>query len=188
MTENIQYQNIETLAQDILIQQAQLDSKKEENQELLDQVTTPETNKVWLRLENISFRNFIIVNAELLGRLKETLGELKKEEVTQDQVTTVYHLILVITNQAKYKEDLLRPLIEEKDLEGAQLCQGNQIKVCQLRTGKKRKGFNNCQKLRSLQQKKNHLKIKKLWVQHLLKNERGNNYIRFVSIFCLFFL
>ena len=50
---------------------------------------------------NISSLNLKIVNAEPLGRLKEILGVLKKEEEIQDLDITVFHQILVTMNQVE---------------------------------------------------------------------------------------
>ena len=111
MTVNIQYPNIETLVQDISIQLVQLDSKKEENQEPQVQVYMIEISKVWLKMESISSPDSKIVNVEHLVKLKEILGELKKEVVIQVLVITGSHLILVIMSLVKLKEDLQKLLM-----------------------------------------------------------------------------
>ena len=103
--ENTQFQNIEILAHDTLILLVQQDSKKEENQELLDQETTLEKNKVWLKMENTFSRDLKIVNVELLVKHKEIHGELRKEEVTQDLVIIVFLLILDIMNLEKQMKE-----------------------------------------------------------------------------------
>ena len=118
LMENIQFQNIETLALDTLTHRLQPDSKKEENQELLDLEITLEKNKVWQKMVNTFSQDSKTVNVEPLDKHKEIHGELKREVVIQDLVITEFHLILGIMNLEKLiKKEWLKLHILEDDQE-----------------------------------------------------------------------
>jgi hypothetical protein len=126
--ENTQFQNIETLAQDLLIHHLQPDSKKEENQELLDLEIILEKNKVWQRMVNTFSQDSKTVNVEPLDKHKEIHGELKREEVTQDLVITEFHPILGIMNLEKLtKKEWLKLHILENDQEEVPFVQEDPI-------------------------------------------------------------
>lgn len=99
-----QFLNIKTLAPDWSIQLPQLDSQKEESQELPDPVTTQEKNNPWPRLANTSSLSLRTVGVGLLDSHRETLGVLKREEEIQDQDIIVFLLISDIMNQRMPKE------------------------------------------------------------------------------------
>ena len=114
LMENTQFQNIETLAQDSLTHLLQQDSKKEENQELLDPEITLEKNKVWQKMVNTFSQDSKTVNVERLDKHKEIHGELKREVVIQDLVITEFHLTLGIMNHEKLiKKEWLKLHMED---------------------------------------------------------------------------
>ena len=156
--ENTQFRNIETLAQDLLIHRPQQDSRKEENQELLDLEIILERNKVWQKMVNTFFQDSKTVNAEPSDKHKEIHGELKREEVTQGLVITEFHLILVTMSPEKQiKEEWLRLLIRADDQEEVPFVQGDQINHYLI---KKVKNKNKITKNSNHHYKKNDLKSK----------------------------